>query len=53
MHNIVPSEWDRIVLFTETGTDGVPPEFMNWLGRVDVIDGNGTVTVFPDGRCSA
>ena len=53
MHNVAPSEWDRIVLFTETGADGVPREFMNWLGRVDVIDGDGTVTVFSDGRCPA
>ncbi|KMK68674.1 phosphoribosyltransferase domain-containing protein [Puniceibacterium sp. IMCC21224] len=45
MHNVVPSEWDRILLFTETGTDGLPDEFVNWLGRVDVIDGAGTVSV--------
>ncbi|WP_108482241.1 phosphoribosyltransferase domain-containing protein [Oceaniglobus ichthyenteri] len=45
MHNVVPSDWDRIVLFTETGVDGVPPALVDWLGRVDVIDGAGAVTV--------
>ncbi len=53
MHNIVPAEWDRIVLFTETRADGVPAELVSWLGRVHVIDGYGTVTAFSDGRCSA
>lgn len=47
MHNIVPAEWDRIVFFTETGADGVPATLLNWLGRVDVIEGNSTVTAFP------
>jgi hypothetical protein len=50
VHNIVSSDWDRIVLFTETGADGVPADLVNWLGRVDIIDGNGTVTAFPAER---
>jgi hypothetical protein len=45
MHNIVPSDWDRIVFFTETSIDGVPASLVNWLGQVDVIDGNGAHTV--------
>jgi len=51
MHNIVPAEWDRILLFTETGMAGVPTELVSWLGCVDVIDGDGTVTAFRAGRC--
>lgn len=50
MHNVVPAEWNRILLFTETGIDGVPMDLVNWLGCVDVIDGTGTVTAFPVGR---
>jgi hypothetical protein len=53
MHNVVPSEWNRILLFTETGIDGVPMKLVNWLGRVDVVDGSGTVTAFSGGRCVA
>jgi hypothetical protein len=45
MHNVVPSDWDRILFFTETGADGLPADLVNWLGRVDVIDGAGTVSV--------
>jgi hypothetical protein len=45
MHNVVPSDWDRILFFTETGADGMPAELVNWLGRVDVIDGDGCVSV--------
>lgn len=52
MHNVVPAEWDRIVLFTETGLDGVPMDFVNWLGHVDIVDGTGNVTALPAGRCS-
>lgn len=47
MHNVVPGDWDRIVLFTETGADGVPDELLTWLGRVDVVDGAGSVTCLP------
>lgn len=53
MHNVVPSEWNRILLFTETGIDGVPMDLVNWLDRVDVVDGTGTVTAFPTVRCPA
>jgi len=53
MHNIVPAEWDRILLFTETDLAGVSAEFTRWLGRVDVIDGSGTVTAFALGRRTA
>ena len=53
MHNVVPSEWNRILLFTETGIDGVPMDLVDWLYRVDVIDGTGTVTAFPGGQCVA
>ena len=45
IHNISPVDWDRIVLFTETSADGVPEAFVEWVGQVDVIDGNGIVTV--------
>ena len=45
IHNVLPVDWDRIVLFTETSADGVPEAFVEWVGQVDVIDGNGIVTV--------
>jgi hypothetical protein len=45
MHNVVPSDWDRILFFTETGVDGLSAELVAWLGQVDVIDGSGSVTV--------
>ncbi len=44
MHNVVPSDWDRILFFTETGEDGLPAKLVDWLGQVDVIDGSGSVT---------
>lgn len=44
VHNVVPSDWDRIVLFTETGVDTLAPDLLSWLGQVDVIDGSGAVT---------
>ena len=43
LHNVVPGDWDRILVFTETEADGVPADLLNWLGRVDVIDGTGAV----------
>ncbi|MFT7211397.1 MAG: hypothetical protein ACI9XK_001640 [Granulosicoccus sp.] len=45
MHNVVPSEWDRILFFTETGVEGLSADLVAWLGQVDVIDGAGSVTV--------
>ena len=45
MHNVVPADWDRILFFTETSADGLPPALVSWLGRVDVIDGAGRVSV--------
>lgn len=46
LHNVVPGDWDRILLFTETGIDGVPTDLLGWLGRVDVIDGAGVVSAY-------
>jgi len=43
LHNVVPSDWDRILLFTETRVDGLPADLLGWLGRVDVVDGAGAV----------
>jgi hypothetical protein len=43
MHNVEPGDWDRILLFTETGAAGVSDRLVNWLGAVDVIDGAGAV----------
>lgn len=53
MHNVVPSDWDRILFFTETGAEGLPAELVNWLGRVDVIDGTGCVSVLTAEELSA
>jgi hypothetical protein len=44
MHNVVPSDWDRIVFFTETSLDGLPTTLVDWLGAVDVVDGDGAVS---------
>jgi hypothetical protein len=43
LHNVVPGDWDRTLLFTETGADGVAAGLLGWLGRVDVVDGAGAV----------
>lgn len=45
MHNVVPADWDRILFFTETGSDGIPSELVSWLGKGDIIDGSGAVSV--------
>ncbi|MFK7893182.1 MAG: phosphoribosyltransferase domain-containing protein [Granulosicoccus sp.] len=45
MHNVVPSQWQRILFFTETGIDGLPDVLVRWLGRVEVIDWAGSVTL--------
>ncbi|MFT7309923.1 MAG: hypothetical protein ACI853_000406 [Paracoccaceae bacterium] len=49
LHNIVPSEWNRILLFTETGHDGICATLIEAMGRLDVIDGAGHVSVFSAG----
>jgi len=46
MHNVVPSEWDRILFFTETDATGLHKDLVAWLGQFEVIDGTGSVTVF-------
>jgi len=38
LHNVNPSDWDAIVLFNETGADGIPDTLVNALGSVAVID---------------
>lgn len=45
MHNVVPSEWDRILFFTETGADGLCDTLLSALGQIDVIDGAGAISV--------
>jgi hypothetical protein len=49
LHNIVPSGWDRILFFTETGHDGLCATLIEAMGRLDVIDGAGHVSVFRAG----
>lgn len=43
LHNVNPGDWDRIVLFTETGIDGVHPELRKSLGKGFVVDKDGCV----------
>ncbi|MBC6437357.1 MAG: phosphoribosyltransferase domain-containing protein [Rhodobacteraceae bacterium] len=38
LHNVAPEEWDAIVLFNETGMEGVPGVLMDTLGAVAVVD---------------
>lgn len=45
LHNVVPADWDRIVLFNETGVEGVPAELVQTLAHADIIDGQGHCTV--------
>ena len=45
MHNVVADDWDRIILFTETGTDSLADELLRYVGRVEIVDGTGSVTV--------
>ena len=43
LHNVNPDEWDRIILFTETGIDGIDSELRMALGKGHVVDCNGIV----------
>jgi hypothetical protein len=43
LHNVDPAEWDRIVLFTETGIDGVHPDLRRSLGKGHIVDRNGDI----------
>ncbi len=45
MHNVVPSDWDRILFFTETGADGLCDTLLSALGQIDVIDGAGAISI--------
>lgn len=38
LHNVVPEDWDVIILFNETGIAGVPAELIGALGAVFVVD---------------
>ncbi|MBC6443554.1 MAG: phosphoribosyltransferase domain-containing protein [Rhodobacteraceae bacterium] len=38
LYNVAPEEWDRIVLFNETGLEGVPGTLIDALGAVAVVD---------------
>lgn len=43
LHNVDPDDWDRIVLFAETGIDGVHPMLRQALGKGHIVDHDGTV----------
>lgn len=48
LHNVVPADWDRILLFTETGQDGIAPALRRALPHAHAIDGDGTVVSLAD-----
>jgi hypothetical protein len=52
LHNVDPSEWDRIVIFTETTSEGVAPELRAALGHGHIIDGRGAITEIQQGSPS-
>ena len=43
LHNVNPKEWDRIILFTETGIEGIHQDLRRALGKGHIIDGDGVV----------
>jgi hypothetical protein len=50
MHNVSPSDWDRILLFNESGVEGISDELVQELVQVDIIDGQGNCTVVSASR---
>lgn len=50
LNNIDPVRYERMLLFTETGGDGIPPQLTDRLGPVIVIDGNGSLHEIRGGR---
>ncbi|WP_280547503.1 phosphoribosyltransferase domain-containing protein [Halomonas sp. 11-S5] len=45
LNNVDPSEWDEVILFTETGLSGVPAELRSALGRGWIVDGLQQITL--------
>lgn len=43
LHNVNPDDWDRIVLFTETGVEGIHPRLRTALGKGNIVDKDGQV----------
>jgi len=43
LHNVNPDDWDRIVLFTETGVEGIHPRLRAALGKGHIVDKDGQV----------
>jgi hypothetical protein len=43
LHNVNPDDWDRIVLFTETGIEGIHPRLRVALGKGHIVDKDGQV----------
>ena len=50
LHNVDPDDWDAIVLFNETGLDGVPGTLLDALGAVSVVDQDARVARFGAAR---
>lgn len=46
LHNVDPEDWDRIVLFNETGMQGVSQALIDALGSVVVVDQKAEVAHF-------
>ncbi len=52
LHNVDPAEWDRIVLFTETGIRGIPAPLRRALGKGHIVDGQGRVFAMTEGTAT-
>jgi hypothetical protein len=48
LHNVNPDEWDNIVLFTETGIEGVHPKLRAALGKGHIVDRSGQIHAMTD-----
>ena len=46
LHNVPPQPDARVILMTETGANGICPQLISYLGRGQIVDGDGLVTEF-------
>lgn len=46
MHNVDASDWDRVLLFNETGAAGISPVLQAAIGRFDLIGPDGSAWSF-------
>lgn len=49
LHNVDPSQWDAIILFTETGFEGIHNDLRTALGKGWIVNGSGEVAPMVEG----